>query len=135
MIRGNRPWLSIWWRTPAARDDLLPELLSQLVRRGLAVLAGPGVTARVANQVQREAWPDPVIVDHDDNLTESFSGPLIWVADDLPVLSTAVRSRLHDNVPTYLMHPRDLLDPERPTINLWQSCDASLSLETALGAL
>ncbi|MCG5467075.1 DEAD/DEAH box helicase [Micromonospora sp. MED01] len=135
LIRGDHPWLSIWWRTPTARDDLLPELLSQLARRGLGVLAGPGITARLANRIQREAWPHPVIVDHDGNLTESFSGPLVWVADDLPALPTAVRLRLQDDVPTYLVHSQELPDPERPTISLRQMCDASLSLETALGAL
>ncbi|MEU2661920.1 protein DpdF [Micromonospora sp. NPDC007220] len=134
-LRRDRPWLSIWWRTPAARDDLLPELLAQLARRGLGVLAGPGVTDAVARKVQRVAWPKPVLLDHDDDLTESFAGPIVWVADEGPDLSAAARSRLRDGAPTYLIHPRELPDPERPHVQLRQLCDASLSLETVLGAL
>ncbi|MFI7577999.1 protein DpdF [Micromonospora sp. NPDC049497] len=134
-VRGDCPWLSIWWRTPAVRNDLLPELLAQLARRGLSVFAGPGVTVAVARRVQREAWPKPVIVDHDNTLIESFSGPLVWVADDQSDLPVAVRSRLQDHVPTYLIHSRNLPDPERPHVELRQVCDVSLSLETALGAL
>ncbi|GAA3284003.1 DEAD/DEAH box helicase [Dactylosporangium vinaceum] len=135
VARGARQWVSIWWRDPVSRDDLLPELLSQYARRGLGVLAGPGVTAALASRVQRDAWPKPVIVDHDDDLTDSFSGPLVWVADDSAALPSVIRARLQDRVPTYLIHPRDLADPERPHVVLRHTCDASLSLETALGAL
>lgn len=134
-IRNGRPWLSIWWRTTELRDDLLPELLSQLARRGLGIFAGPGMTASVAARVQQDAWPKPVVVDLDGNLTESFPGPVVWVTDDRPTLPAAVRLRLQDDVPTYLVHSHDLPDLERPHLALRHMCDVSLSLETALGAL
>lgn len=135
-VRGGHPWAGIWWRHPAGRDDLLPALLSQCARRGLGVLAGPGVSSALASQVQRDAWPKPLITDYDHDLTDSFPGPLIWVADDGPDLPSSIRSRLQDrSVITYLIHPRDLADPERPHVSLQQVADASLSLETALGAL
>lgn len=136
VIRGGHPWASIWWRNPAGRDDLLPGLLSHCARRGLGVFAGPGVSSTLASRVQRDAWPKPVIVDYDGDLTDSYPGPLLWVADDTLHLPLAIRARLKDPaVITYLIHPQELADPERAHVGLRQVCDISLSLETALGAL
>ena len=45
-IRGSSSWLSIWWGNGRERDDLLPQLLERLARRGMSVIGGPGVTDR-----------------------------------------------------------------------------------------
>ncbi|MFD1371083.1 protein DpdF [Actinoplanes sichuanensis] len=134
-LRGDAAWISLWWRDRVIRDDLLPQLLVQLARRGLSILAGPGVTTVLAARVQRQAWPKPVIVDSDGSLTDSFPGPIIWVADETNSLTGAVRARLAADAPTYLIHARDLPDPERRHLRLHQTCDVSLPLSTVLGAL
>jgi ATP-dependent DNA helicase RecQ len=134
-LRGEAPWMSLWWHDHATRDDLLPQLLVLLVRRGLCILAGPGVHPLLAARVQRQAWPKPVVVDHDDNLTDGFPGPMIWLADDSATLPKIIQGRLLAGVPTYLVHPRELADPQRPHLRLSQSCDVSLPLSTVLGAL
>ena len=41
--RGGSSWLSISWGSEQERDDLLPQLLGRLVRRGMPVIGGPGV--------------------------------------------------------------------------------------------
>ena len=71
-IRGSSSWLSIWWGNRQERDDLLPQLLERLARRGMSVIGGPGITARLAAQVQEVTWPSPVIVDYDDDLVTTF---------------------------------------------------------------
>ena len=48
----------------------------------MSVIGGPGITARMAAQIQELAWPSPVIVDRDDDLVTTFSGPVIWVLGD-----------------------------------------------------
>ena len=49
-IRGKSPWLSIWWAAKTDRDDLLPQLLERLVRRGMSVIGGPGIDAPMADR-------------------------------------------------------------------------------------
>ena len=118
-IRGSSSWLSIWWGNRQERDDLLPQLLERLVRRGMSVIGGPGVTARLAAQVQELAWPSPVIVDYDDDLVTTFPGPVIWVLGDTTrSLDRVILGRLKSTDVTYLLHPRSLPAPDRPEIGL-----------------
>lgn len=134
--RGASSWLSIWWTDKTERDDLLPQLLERLVRRGMPVIGGPGVDAQLADRVQNAALPAPVVIDYDGDLAVTFAGPVIWVADAAAdSLDHAIRSRLASTDLTYLLHPRSLPDPAKPGIRLMQVCDASLSLTTALGVL
>jgi len=135
-IRGRSSWLSIWWGNRQERDDLLPQLLERLARRGISVIGGPGITARLATQVQELAWPSPVIVDHDDDLVTTFPGPVIWVlGDTTPFLDSVIADRLKSTGVTYLLHPRSLPAPDRPGTELAQVSDGSLSLNAALGVL
>ncbi|SCF20980.1 Helicase conserved C-terminal domain-containing protein [Micromonospora haikouensis] len=131
-FRGDAAWMSLWWRDSEARDNLLSQFLALFGRRGRLIIAGPGVDAPLAARVQRQAWPKPVVVDGDDHLTDSFPGPVVWVAADASPLPSAVRARLAADVPTYLVHPLDLPDPQRPHQRLSQSCDVSMPLTTVL---
>jgi ATP-dependent DNA helicase RecQ len=135
-IRGRSSWLSIWWGNRQEGDDLLPQLLERLARRGMSVIGGPGATDRLAAQVQELAWPSPVIVDHDDDLVTTFSGPVIWVLDDTTrILDPVIAGRLTSSDVTYLLHPRSLPAPDRPWIELAKVADGSLSINAALGVL
>ena len=79
------------------RNDLLPQLLERLVRRGMPVIGGPGVKAPMADRVQDAALPAPVIIDYDDDLAATFPGPVIWVLDDdSDCLDDAIRARLRE---------------------------------------
>jgi ATP-dependent DNA helicase RecQ len=135
-VRGESSWLSITWRTEQERDDLLPEFLKRLVRRGMPVLGGPGLNPTLAEQVQGSALPAPVITDYDDDLASTFAGPLIWVLDRTTrSVDGSILDRLGGPDPTYLVHSHSLPAPGRPQITLAQICDATLSLTTALGGL
>jgi superfamily II DNA helicase RecQ len=134
-VRGASPWLSISWADKTERNNLLPELLERLVRRGMPVIGGPGIDASTADRVQDAALPAPVIIDYDADLAATFSGPVIWVLDEAAdSLDDAIRVRLAGIDLTYLIHPRSLPDLVKP-VRLVQVCDASVSLTTALGVL
>ena len=135
-VRRASSWLSISWTDKRERDDLLPQLLERLVRRGMPVIGGPGLDSRLAARVQESAWPTPVITDYDDDLVVTFRGPVIWVLDDAtPSLGGVVLDRLNSDDLTYLIHPRSLPAPDRPSVRLVQVCDGPLSLNAALGVL
>lgn len=135
-VRGRSSWLSIWWGNRRERDDLLPQLLERLARRGMPVIGGPGITARLATQVQELAWPSPIIVDYDDDLAATFPGPMIWVlGDTTPFLDSVIADRLKSTDVTYLLHSRSLPAPDRPGTGLAQISDGSLSINAALGVL
>ena len=135
-VRGASSWLSISWTDKRERDDLLPQLLERLVRRGMPVIGGPGLDSRLAARVQESAWPAPVITDYDDDLVVTFRGPVIWVLDDAtPSLGGVVLDRLNSADLTYLLHPRSLPAPDRPSVRLVQVCDGPLSFNAALGVL
>ncbi len=135
-VRGSSSWLSITWAHKSERDDLLPQLLERLVRRGMAMIGGPGLSPQLASQVQNAALPEPVIVDHDNDIVASSTGPVIWILDNATQsLDDFVVGRLNSADITYLIHSRLLPDPGRPGISLVQTCEATLSLNAALGVL
>jgi ATP-dependent DNA helicase RecQ len=134
--RGGSSWLSISWGSEQERDDLLPQLLERLVRRGMAVIGGPGIGSQLAEQVQQSALPVPVIRDYDGDLAATFPGPVIWVLDHpAKSMDGVILDRLDSPDLTYLIHSRVLPAPTRPGIKLVQVCDATISLHAALGVL
>lgn len=136
LVRGSSSWLSISWGSINERDDLLPQLLERLVRRGMRVIGGPGVDPQLAAQVQDSALPAPLIVDYDGDLAATFSGPVIWVLDHAAkALGGRVRNRLNSQDVTYLIHPQSLPAPGRPEVRLVQVCDPTISVNAALGVL
>jgi len=38
-----------------------------------------GLDSRLAAQVQEASLPSPVIIDYDEDLVATFSGPVIWI--------------------------------------------------------
>lgn len=134
-VRGTSPWLSIWWPDERSRSDLLPQLLQRLARRGVAVLGGPGLDDQTARQIQQEALPAPVLVDHDHDLIASYPGPVAWVLDHDSDLDGPLLARLRSPDCTYLLHPDTLHSPERPDSRLIDICPAPISVKAALGVL
>ena len=134
-MHGRSSWLSLTWATSQEREDFLPDLLERLARRGMTVIGGRGFDSRLARRVQRDGRPAPVIADYDACLATSFSEPVVWVLGlEARELDDVIADRLTADNPTYLIHPRDLPDPEKPGGRL-ANLHASLSLRTALGAL
>jgi ATP-dependent DNA helicase RecQ len=129
------PWLSITWQGRAERDDLLPDLLDALVPRGISILGGPGLDAKLVRRVQNDVKSAAVITDYDGDLLETFPSWVIWVLSDrTQSLDGAIRDRLTAGEPTYLIHQRNLPDLDRPGIRLAQ-VHPTISLRVALGAL
>jgi hypothetical protein len=134
-VRSGVSWLSLYWTDEQMRRDLLPQLLTRLARRGMAVFGGPGLSPQMITDLQDDARPWPVIIDDDDDLVVNYGDPIVWVIHDAAPLPTAVVDRLDSGDITYLVHPRDLPAPGRPSTRLTTICHAPLSISTALGAL
>ncbi len=134
-VRSGASWLSLYWTDEQMRRDLLPQLLTRLARRGMAVFGGPGLSPQMATDLQDDARPWPVIVDDDDDLVINYSDPIAWVMDDSAPLPATIIDRLASDDVTYLVHPGHLSAPGRPGTRLTTICHAPLSIVTALGAL
>ncbi len=134
-VRSGASWLSLYWTDEQMRRDLLPQLLSRLARRGMAVFGGAGLSPQMAADLQDGARPWPVIVDDDDDLVVNYPDPIAWVMDDAMSMPAAIIDRMGTDDVTYLVHPGDLPAPGRPSTRLTTICHAPLSIVTALGAL
>ncbi|TPQ18637.1 protein DpdF [Streptomyces sporangiiformans] len=109
---------SIYWQDLAERKEQLLPVLVKLARSGVSHFAGPGVREEIAQQIQQQAPGHPVIVDHDGSLVDSgTTATVAWVADDTASpLEGALRYRLEDGDPLYLLLPRQVEDPSRPGV-------------------
>lgn len=133
--RGDSPMLAITWRNAAERADRVPELLGRLVRRGMAAIGGPGCTADVVTQLQRDASPYPVIVDSDLDLLRTYHGPVIWLMPVSREIDVELLQRRQAGGTTYLIHPEPPMSSDRPTGQRIYHDIPTLSVVTALGAL
>lgn len=83
-LRGDQPVLQLTWSSSTEREDLVPELIALLARRGLGVVGGNGLSARELAKVQRDARDAVVIHDQDGHLLRTYAGPMLVVLDDGP---------------------------------------------------
>ncbi len=83
-LRGDQPALRLTWRKITEREDLVPELVALLARRGLSVVGGNGLSARELTKVQREAQDAVVVHDQDGHLLRTYPGPMLVVLDHGP---------------------------------------------------
>ncbi|MEU6798689.1 protein DpdF [Nonomuraea wenchangensis] len=132
-LRGRSSGLRIQWNGDQERRDLLPELLGHLVRRGMRVLGGPGADRALLTEVQADAYPVPVIVDDDEDLTTYSSIPVVWIAEAPGPLNSVISDRVRGGEITYVLRPtppnmRDDFEDHR----LW-SGRAAVSIRVALG--
>lgn len=112
--RGGGPLLSIAWSQHSHFEDLVPDLIEALARRGYVVVGGPAVTVGAVHRAQRRAAPSPIILDSDSSMLNAYEGPLVWLLDDAQApLPAALTVRLAGPEPTYLVHPAELPDPHR----------------------
>lgn len=132
---GDRRCLSLWWQD--AHDYFLAtRLVESLVRRGIAVVGGPGMDARLRGQLQRAARTRTVIIDDDGALLTNWYGPIIWMSDPSAAPpGPEIATRLAWEAPTYLIHPRNLEHPERQGAPLIDTHPANLSIRRALEEL
>lgn len=130
--RGGSPVLSIAWSQRSHFNDLVPDLIEALARRGYVVVGGPAVAATAIRRAQRRAAPNPIIVDADNSMLEAYEGPLIWLLDNAQApMPAALTERLAGLDPTYLVHPADLPDLHRPDTPL-RYMHRSVSLDILL---
>jgi superfamily II DNA/RNA helicase len=135
-FRGRSNWLSIWWVSERERLDLVPQLLERLARRGMSVMSGPGIDEATADALQAAAFPHAVLIDHDDDLLNTFEGPLVVIlAGDATSLGRDVEERLRSTAPTYLLHPTSVVASERSHLRLVDMYSNHLSITTALELL
>lgn len=132
-VHSTSPWLSIWWENEDDRRYLLQGFLERLVERRMNVFGGPGLTAELAAALQETAQQIPVITDLDGDLAENFSEPVAWLlTPETTRLDGPILNRFGIGAPTYLLHSRDLADPDRPNAR-FADTHSSVSLRTALG--
>ncbi|WP_247648761.1 protein DpdF [Saccharomonospora xinjiangensis] len=111
---AGTPLLGIWWSGEAKRKSLVPALVSELCKRGMVAVGGPGLTDFEVADVQRMALPHPVITDSNELLLVSGDVPLVWVTDREGNWDHLVEARLDGPTATYLIHPHDLPHPYKP---------------------
>ncbi|MFF4150142.1 protein DpdF [Streptomyces sp. NPDC001651] len=132
---GDRRCLSLWWHDPGDQT-FIARLVESLVRRGIPVVGGPGMDARLKSQLQTTARTRTVIVDDDGALLSDWRGPVIWVADPRAVTpGPEVAMRFGWDAPTYLIHPWAMQHPERRGTPLVAVHAANLSIRRALEEL
>ncbi|MGW1914957.1 protein DpdF [Streptomyces sp. NPDC002076] len=132
---GDQQCLSLWWQDTGDRA-FVARLVESLVRRGIPVVGGPGMDARLKSQLQTTARTRTVIVDDDGALLTDWRGPVIWVADPNAATSgPEVAMRFAWDAPTYLIHPWAMQHPERRGTPLVAVHSANLSIRRALEEL
>lgn len=128
--------ISIWWETEEERRSLVPELIESLCRRGITTVGGPGINMNIARRIQKRASPYPLVLDNDEDMLTSYSGPVVWVLDDTRAeLSNAERWRFDSADITYLIHNRSLRHPDKPSNRLDELHSDSISITRALRSL
>jgi ATP-dependent DNA helicase RecQ len=127
--------VSIWWDTEQERRDLVPELVARLCRAGMPVIGGPGMDETAAAWIQKEARPHPVILDGDENLLVTYTGPVVWILGADTTMDAQVVGRIETSDVTYLLHPRRLAHPGKPGALLADIHRPSFSIRTARRAL
>ena len=119
-VRGSSSWLSIWWGNEQERDDLLPQLLERLVRRGMPVIGGPGVdsTAWLRRSRNRPGRPRSSSTTTMTWSPRSRAGDMGARRRDSVPRTAVILDRLNSTDVTYLLHPASLPAPDRPEIRL-----------------
>ncbi|RGA04258.1 ATP-dependent DNA helicase RecQ [Microbispora triticiradicis] len=128
--------LSIWWDTDNERKDLVPDLITALCRRGMAIVGGPGLSAGAVRRIQQAALPHPLIFDCDEDLLTNFPGPIVWVLDEAcTAMSTAEAERFISTDITYFVHGHRLQHPDKARSRLTDVHSSNISVRTALRSL
>lgn len=133
--RDGLSCLSLWWEVEQEQRLYVPRLLERLVRRGMTIVGGPGVTARCLEVLQKAARTQPVVLDKDAELLKSWAGPVVWILDDSLSLDYDTAARFSSGDVTYLIHPRRTRHPDRTNDPLIDIHRAKLPVFRALEEL
>ncbi|GII52782.1 hypothetical protein Pth03_11710 [Planotetraspora thailandica] len=135
MAEGDRN-VSIWWKDEGEARSLVPDLLEALCRRGIRVIGGPGIDDRIFRKIQKSVRPSVVIADRDEDLLNSYQGPVVWVlGSNQHNIEDDVKDRFWSTDLTYLLHHQDLPHPKKPGHRLVDIHSSTFSIQSALGAL
>ncbi|MGA4792247.1 protein DpdF [Nocardia sp. AB354] len=126
--------LSIWWERDEEYRESVPDLLTELCRRGMIIVGGPGISSATSKRIQRSALPHPLIFDSDEDMLTRFRGPIVWVLDgSQDTMSAAAADRFESSDVTYFVHQRSLVHPSRPSVRLIDiQSTSSISIQRAL---
>ncbi|WP_327116681.1 protein DpdF [Nocardia sp. NBC_01730] len=128
--------LNIWWERDDERRDLVPDLVTELCRRGMTIIGGEGISDAMTKRIQRESLPHALIVDSDEDMLTAFRGPLVWILDGSPEsMNGAAAERFESSDVTYFIHCRNLEHPSRPGARLIDIHSSNISINRALRSL
>lgn len=133
--RDGLSCLSLWWEDEHEHHLYVPRLLERLVRRGMTIVGGPGITTRCREVLHKAARTHPVVLDEDAELLKSWAGPVVWILDDSPSLDYDTAARFSSEDVTYLLHPRHTRHPDRTNDPLIDIHRAKLPVFRALEEL
>lgn len=103
-LRGDHSVLRLTWTSTGEREDLVPELIALLVRRGLSLVGGNGLSPRELARIQREVQDAVVIQDEDGHLLRTYPGPMVVVLGHSPFAhGEALARRCRGPWTTYLI--------------------------------
>jgi ATP-dependent DNA helicase RecQ len=133
VLGSSQPLLFVWCSDRREQDDLAPELVAKLARRGMPIVYG--ADRRLLELAQGQAKGVPLIHDDDGEMLQSWEGPLVAFAPNAVSLSEAVASRLNADLPTYVVGDGSLPTPGKEEW-LWRDyADASMTIRTVLESL
>jgi hypothetical protein len=126
--RGGHPALFIWHDV----HENVSTLLIRLAQRGVSVYAG--VPNRAAQRLQKNAGQVPIILDDPDSalpLEDNYPGVVVSVIPD-GRFRTALEERLSLGLITYIVGPKETMDPTRPGWQFRDTAVASISVTALL---
>jgi ATP-dependent DNA helicase RecQ len=135
-LRGDQPLLRLTWSRITEREDLVPELVALLARRGLSVVGGNGLSARELTRVQREARDAVVIHDQDGHLLRTYPDPMLVVLDHGPfAYQEALVRRCRGSWTTYIITAEPAVATAHPALPWNDLSLRSLPVRVALKEL
>jgi hypothetical protein len=101
----------------------------------MSVIGGPGCLGDLAERLQHDVSPFPVIVDTDGDLLRTYDGPIIWLLGGPREIDIEIRQRLQAGGITYLVHAEQSIESDASPAQRSYDDIPTLSVATALGAL
>jgi len=129
--RSGNASLFVWYEEG---EDIEP-LLVRFAQRRVHVFWG--ASEKVTRRLQRAVTQSPIIRD-DPNalmpLIHTFAGPIVAVLST-PEFDMEVRERVRLGLPTYIVGPKDTLDPNKPGWMLRDTADSAIAAASLLKGL
>ena len=129
--RSGNAFLFAWF---SDGEDIQP-LLTRLAQRQMHIYWG--APQKATTKLQRAVPHSPIIRDDPDSLMpliHTYAGPIVAVLSE-PKVDVAVQERVRLALPTYVVGPKDTLDPNKPGWMLRDTADSAISASSLLKGL